>query len=575
MNNGRIFVVFLHCGLIVNYSSSPVTMVIGNTRNITASQNGRKGNMISRRDFLMRMGAGAPAAAAAMGLGRSFAAANGKQPNIIWIYSDDHAQNAVSAYGGRLADVAPTPSIDRIANEGMLYENSFVTNSICGPCRAVVLTGLHSHANGFMKNGDNFDGSQRTFPKMLQKNGYQTAIYGKWHLSSDPSGFDAWEVLPGQGHYYNPDFLTPNGKIREHGYVTDIITDKALDWLDNKRDEAKPFMLMIQHKAPHRRWLPGPEHLDTFDDVEIPEPPNLFDNYDHRGSAAKLQDMSIEKTMSLDADLKVWPEDVEEMETPPRAWQWTLGRLDDKQYAAWEAAYNPKNRKFREADLEGKELVRWKYQRYMKDYLRCIRSVDENVGRVLDYLKANGLEENTVVMYSSDQSFYLGEHGWFDKRFIYEESLRTPLVMKWPGVIRPGTKADSMVQNLDMAETFLAIAGVPVPDDMHGRSLEPVMRGEEPEDWRDAIYYQYYEGEGRVHNVYKHYGVRTQRYKLAYFYTLDEWEFYDLKEDPLEMRNEIDNPEYAEEIARLKKKLQELRDRFNVPEDTDVKKKTL
>ncbi len=528
----------------------------------------------SRRSFLKTAGIGAAAC-----LGGSSFAARGKgtkQPNIVWIYSDDHSHNAVSAYGGLLEDVAPTPNIDRIAKGGMIFRNSFVTNSICGPCRAVVLTGKHSHINGFMTNGNKFDGDQQTFPKLLKKAGYQTALYGKWHLSSDPQGFDDWEVLPGQGHYYNPDFLNADGKHAEQGYVTDLITDKALDWLDNGREAGKPFMLMVQHKAPHREWEPGPDHLNTFDGVTIPEPDSLFDNYEGRGSAAKLQDMTIEKTMRMGADLKVW--DHAALNKPlnkmtdaekglNRARQRTFGRMTDEQRKNWDAAYEPKNEVFRKAKLSGKELVRWKYQRYMKDYLRCIASVDDNVGRVLDYLEKTGLDKNTVVFYSSDQSFYLGEHGWFDKRFIYEESLRTPLLAKWPGVIKPGSEAEALVQNLDCAETFLDICGVDVPEDMQGESLVPLMKGRTPRRWRKSIYYHYYEGEDRVHKVHKHYGLRTDRYKLVYFYTLDEWEFYDLKTDPSEMKSQYDNPEYAKKVKELKAELVRLRKHYKVPED--------
>ena len=520
----------------------------------------------NRRAFLCQAGAGALALA---GLARRADAETPQRPNIVWIYSDDHAQNAVSAYGGRLAKVAPTPNIDRIAKQGMLFQNSFVTNSLCGPCRAVILTGKHSHINGFRKNGDRFDGGQQTFPKLLRKNGYQTAIFGKWHLASDPQGFNTWEILPGQGNYYNPDFITADGRHQAHGYVTDIIADKALHWLDEGRDPAKPFMLMVQNKAPHREWEPGPAHLNDFDDVEIPEPDNLFDDYSDRGSAAHLQDMMVAKTMTMASDLKVWPKDAKDDPKLKGVYRRTIGRLDDKQLAAWNAAYDPKNEAFLKANLTGKDLVRWKYQRFMKDYLRCIRSVDDNVGRVLDYLQAKGLDKNTIVMYSSDQSFYLGEHGWFDKRFMYEESLRTPLVAMGPG-IAPGSTCTPMVQNLDMAETFLQLAGTGVPDDMQGVSLVPLLHGETPPHWRDAIYYQYYEGEGKVHNVYRHYGVRTERYKLMYFYTLGEWEFYDMKKDPHEMHNQYGNPEYRAEIERLRGWLGELRKLYKVPEDTDA-----
>ena len=519
--------------------------------------------VISRREFLGRAGCGALAAWVAPRPPTTRAAADAQRPNIVWIYSDDHAQNAVSAYGGRLASVAATPNIDRIAREGVIFRNSFVTNSLCGPCRAVVLTGKHSHINGFRTNSDEFDGSQQTFPKLLQHAGYQTALFGKWHLVSEPTGFDAWEVLPGQGAYYNPDFITPQGRHRRDGYVTDIITDLALDWLQNERKAEKPFMLMIQNKAPHREWEPGPEHLSTYDDVTIPEPDSLFDDYSGRGTAAREQDMTIAETMRLGPDLKVW-------ETVPddnRAKQRTFGRMTDEQRERWQAAYGPKNKAFLEANLQGEDLVRWKYQRYMKDYLRCIASIDDNVGRVLDYLETTGLDKNTVVFYSSDQSFYLGEHGWFDKRFIYEESLRTPLVARWPEVTSPGTEVELMVQNLDCAETFLDIAGLPIPGDMQGRSLRPFLSGQQPQNWRTSIYYHYYEGEGKVHNVYKHYGVRTTRYKLAHFYTLDEWEFYDLQNDPHEMRSEYANPDCAPQIAELKAELARLRERYRVPEE--------
>lgn len=521
--------------------------------------------MISRRQFLRAASAGA-VASLLLSTHNSAAAADGKRPNIVWIFSDDHAQNAVSAYGGRLAEVAPTRNIDRIAENGAVFDNSFVTNSICGPCRAVILTGLHSHLNGFRKNGDRFDGNQQTFPKLLQKAGYQTALYGKWHLSSDPTGFDAWEILPGQGHYYNPDFITPSGKVTESGYVTDLITDKALAWLEEKRDADKPFMLMIQHKAPHREWEPGPDHLNTFDDVEIPEPDNLFDDYSGRGTAARDQDMTIDKTMRMEMDLKVW-DDKPTDERGLRGWNRTFGRMNDEQRAAWNAAYEPKNEAFREAELSGKELLRWKYQRYMKDYLRCIQSVDDNVGRVLDYLKENGLEENTVVFYSADQSFYLGEHGWFDKRFMYEESFRTPLLVQWPGRVQPGTHIKGMVQNLDCAQTFLDIAGAEIPGNMQGRSMVPLMENERTATQRKSIYYQYYQGAKSTHKVYKHYGVRTERYKLIYFYTLDEWEFYDLKNDPNEMQSQYDNPAYRRDVKDMKAELVKLRKEYRVPED--------
>jgi len=477
------------------------------------------------------------------------------RPNILFIFSDDHAFQAISAYGGRLARVAPTPNIDRLAAEGMIFHKCYVTNSICAPCRAVIQTGKHSHINGVLDNRRRFDATQQTFPKLLQKAGYQTAIVGKWHLKATPTGFDYSEVLPGQGNYYNPTMLKPNERVRHTGYVTDIVTDLGLDWLKNKRDKSKPFMLMLQHKAPHRRWNPNLKHLNLFDDVEIPEPDNLFDTYEGRGTAARKQDMSIAKTMSAH-DLKF---------TTPRT-------LNDKQRKVWEAAYGPKNAKIKAANLTGKDLVRWKYQRYLKDYLRCIRSVDENVGRVLKYLDESGMTKNTVVMYSSDQGFYLGEHGWFDKRFMYKESFRTPLVARWPGVVKPGSKNSDLVQNLDFAQTFLDIAGVNQPADMQGMSFKPVMQGKTPANWRKSLYYHYYEYPA-VHSARRHEGVATKTQKLIHFYDLDEWELYDLTRDPSEMKSQYANREYAPVVAELKKELERLKKLYKVPKPTPLRQR--
>ncbi|UCD29761.1 MAG: sulfatase [Planctomycetota bacterium] len=461
-----------------------------------------------------------------------------QRPNILFIFTDDHASHAISAYGSM---INKTPHIDRLADEGMRFDNCFCTNSICAPSRAVIQTGKHSHLNGVEDNGKVFDGSQQTFPKLLQKAGYQTAIIGKWHLKSEPTGFDYWEVLPGQGNYYNPDFKTPNGKVRYTGYCTDITTDLALKWLKENRDKTKPFMLMCQHKAPHRAWQPGPKHLTMYDDVMIPEPPTLFDDYQGRGTAAKNQEMTIANHMDLARDLKVGPQ----------------GRLNREQLKKWQAAYGPKNEAFRKANLTGEDLVRWKYQRYIKDYLRCIASVDDNTGRLLDYLDEMGLAKNTVVIYSSDQGFYLGDHGWFDKRFMYEESLRMPLLVRWPGVTKSGSVDEHLVQNLDFAETFLDIAGVKIPSDMQGVSLVPLMKGQSPKDWRKSIYYHYWEFPA-VHSVNRHYGVRTDRYKLMYFYELKEWELYDLKKDPDELTSVYDDPAYADKVKELKAELYRL-----------------
>jgi len=468
-------------------------------------------------------------------------AAENNRPNILFIMSDDHAYQALSCYGSR---VNKTPNLDRIASGGVRFDNCFVTNSICGPCRAVILTGKYNHLNGFVHNGNRFYGGQQTFPKLLQKAGYQTAVIGKWHLKTEPTGFDHWHVLIGQGPYYNPRMRTPDGEVKHTGYTTNIITDEALDWLKNQRDSEKPFMMMYQHKAPHRNWQPGPKYLNLYDDVTIPEPDTLFDDYSGRGRAAHEQAMTIARHMN-DNDLKF---------TQPRG-------LTESQLAVWNEAYRPKNEAFRAANLTGDDLVRWKYQRYMKDYLRCIAAVDDNVGRVLDYLDESGLADNTIVIYSSDQGFYLGEHGWYDKRWMYEESLRTPLIMRWPGKIKAGTTNTEMVSNLDFAETFLDIAGVEIPGDMQGRSFKPMLEGKTIPDWRTSFFYHYYEFPG-PHAVRRHYGIRTARYKLIRYYNIDEWELFDLDRDPHEMVSVHADPAYANVTTNLKKQLQELRVKY-------------
>ncbi len=467
------------------------------------------------------------------------------RPNIILIFTDDHASHALSCYGSK---INKTPQLDRLASEGMLFRNCFCTNSICAPSRAVILTGKHSHLNGVIDNRVRFDGQQQTFPKLLQKAGYQTAMIGKWHLKSRPTGFDHYEVLIGQGPHYNPPMIRNGSRVKHTGYTTDIITNIALKFLKG-RDTAKPFMLMFQHKAPHRNWQPGPKHLTLYDDVTIPEPDNLFDSYLGRGTAAQTQDMSIARTMTPN-DLKL---------VPPR-------NFTPAQLKTWNAAYGPKNEAFRKANLKGKSLIRWKYQRYIKDYLRCIASVDDNVGRVLDYLDTTGLAKNTIVIYSSDQGFYLGDHGWFDKRFMYEESLRMPLMARWPGHIKPGSINSDLVSNLDFAQTFLELAGVDSPPDMQGLSLVPLLAGKTPADWRTSLFYQYYEFPG-PHSVRRHMGVRDSRYKLIHFYNLDEWELYDLKRDPREMHSVYGSPEYTAITARLKDELTQLRRKYRVPDD--------
>jgi len=518
---------------------------------------GRAGCRIARLGCLLLS-----VAAATAGISTTASEASASRPNILFVFTDDHATQALSAYGGRLTEMAPTPNLDQLAKDGIRFTRCMVGNSICGPSRATILTGKHSHLNGFLVNEKTqFNGSQQTFPKLLRQTGYQTAIIGKWHLGSEPTGFDHWEVLPGQGNYYNPEFLTPEGRIQVAGYVTDVITDKAKEWLANQRNKNKPFMLMVQHKAPHREWLPALKYLHLFDDVKIPEPDTLFDDYARRGTAAREQDMSIEKTMEVGRDLKV-----REMDDTRVFFSRSESRMTAEQFEAWNAAYQPKNELFLKAGLKGKDLVRWKYQRYAKDYLRCIRSVDDSIGELREFLKKHELAENTVIVYSSDQGFYVGEHGWFDKRFMYDESFRTPLLAYWPGVTPAGTVNSDLVSNLDFAETFLDIAGVEIPEDMQGVSLTPLLKGGRPENWRDSVYYHYYEYPG-WHMVQRHEGVYDGRYKLMNFYDVEEWEFYDLKTDPKEMTNQYSNPDYAETVKRVHRKLEELRKQYDVPEN--------
>lgn len=469
-----------------------------------------------------------------------------ERPNILLIFTDDHAIQAISAYGSR---INRTPNIDALAAAGMRFDNCYVTNSICGPSRACILTGRYNHSNGFYHNRSTFDGSQTTMPKLLQQAGYQTALIGKWHLRSDPTGFDHWEILDDQGTYYNPVMFRNGERVRHTGYTTEIITDLTLTWLRQQRDPGRPFLLMYQHKAPHRPWDPGPNQLDLYEDVVIPEPPTLFEDYSRRGLPVRQQDMTIAETLD-DRDLKfIAP-----------------AELNDEQRARWDAAYGPRNARFRDMQLSGEALVRWKYQRYIKDYLRCVAAVDDGLGRVLKYLDDAGLAANTVVVYSSDQGFYLGEHGWFDKRWMYEQSLRMPLIVRWPGAAKPGTFCDALVANVDFAPTFLELAGAPLPADLHGRSLVPLLRGQTPADWRKTVYYHYYEYPA-WHYVRKHYGVTDGRFKLLHFYEPDvnTWELYDLKFDPFELRNLYGEPVYAPTQQRLMDELREQRTKLQVP----------
>lgn len=468
-----------------------------------------------------------------------------KHYNIVYIMTDDHTAQMMSCYDKRYAY---TPNLDRIARDGVIFTNSFVANSLSGPSRACMLTGKHSHKNGFTDNTTcSFDTAQVTFPKLLQAAGYQTAVFGKWHLESLPTGFDKWEVVPGQGDYYNPDFIEMNGDtIQRHGYITNVITDLSLDWLENGRDKDRPFCLLIHHKAIHRNWMSDTCHLKLYEDRTFPLPDNFYDDYAGRDAAA-AQEMSIYKDMDLIYDLKMNRSD--KHSRLKNLYEQFCSRMDANQRRAWDAFYNPIIADFYSRNLSGKELAEWKYQRYMRDYLKVEKSLDDNVGRVLKYLEENGLLENTLVVYTSDQGFYMGEHGWFDKRFMYEESFRTPLVMMLPKGLERRGEVPEIVQNIDYAPTFLSIAGVEVPADMQGVSMLPLLTGEEVENWRTSLYYHYHEYPAE-HSVKRHYGVRDGRYKLIHFYNdIDKWELYDLENDPYEMRN-IYGESGTEPIAR-------------------------
>jgi arylsulfatase A-like enzyme len=453
------------------------------------------------------------------------------KPNILFIMSDDHAAHAISAYGSRINQ---TPNIDRIAQDGVRFDNCFCTNSICTPSRASILTGTYNHINGVTTLSTDMDNRLQTYPKLLQQNGYQTAIFGKWHLGEGaehcPTGFDDWAVVPGQGLYHNPEFIFkgPDGGTRKtvKGYVTDIITDLSLEFLQN-RDPNKPFCLMTHHKAPHRPWEPDEKHAHLYLNEDIPEPETLLDDYQNRSSAAAAAKMRVGVNM-LPIDLKC-----------------TLSK-----------------------DLSETEMRRWAYQRYIKDYLRVVASIDDNVGRILDYLDESGLAENTIVIYTSDQGFFLGDHGWYDKRFIYEESLRMPFLVRYPQAAKAGTINKDIVSNIDFAPLFLDAAGIDVPQDMQGKSLMPLLKGETPDDWRQTFYYRYWMHGDGSHNVYAHYGIRTHRYKLIYFYNdglnqpgavgethEPEWELFDLENDPHELNNVYNAPEYESIRQELKDEL--------------------
>lgn len=497
-----------------------------------------------------------------------------ERPNIVFIMSDDHAYQAISAYDTRLMQ---TPNIDRIAKEGMLFTNACVTNSICAPSRAVILTGKHSHLNGKIDNYFPFDTSNITFPQILQANGYQTAMFGKLHFGNNPKGFDEFKILPGQGDYYNPDFITKKeGKINVVGYVTDIITDMTLEWLKNDRKKDKPFFLAYLHKAPHREWLPAERHYKEFINRQFAEPATLMDDYSGRGKAAKEQEMNLLKHMNWAGDSKIKPGVMDSLgitESHPYDkgnYNSTINRMNDGQRKSWDAVYDKMNAQFIQdyPSMSEQDKMRWRYQRYMQDYLGCIAAVDDGVGKVLDFLKENGLEKNTIVIYTSDQGFYLGEHGWFDKRFIYDQSFKTPLLVKWPTVIKPGSKNTKMVQNLDFAQTILEAAGLKAPIDMQGESLISLFKGK-GENFRDAAYYHYYEYPS-VHMVKRHYGIVTEKFKLVHFYhDIDEWELYDREKDKEEMKNVYHDPAYESIKKDLHDKLAALRIKYKDSEELD------
>ena len=493
-----------------------------------------------------------------------------KRPNIIFMMTDDHTTQAMSCYGGKLIQ---TPNMDRIAHEGIRMDNCYAVNALSGPSRACILTGKFSHINGFTDNASTFDGDQQTYPKLLQKAGYQTAMIGKWHLISMPQGFDYWSILSGQneqGDYYDPDFIENGKPICEKGYVTDIVTDKTIQFLEH-RDKNKPFCILYQQKAPHRNWMPAPRHLGMFNHTTFPEPLNLLDTYEGRGSAAAQQDMSIKNTLRKDWDLKLLTREEMLRDTTNRLYQ-VYKRMPYDVQCKWDSVYAPRIKEFREGNLQGDNLIRWKYQQYMRDYLATVVAVDENIGRLMDYLEKTGELDNTIIVYTSDQGFFLGEHGWFDKRFMYEESERMPLIIRYPKAIKAGSTSSAICMNVDFAPTFLDFAGVKIPKDMQGSSFKSILEkeGKTPKNWRKAAYYHYYEYPAE-HSVKRHYGIRTADFKLIHFYNnIDEWELYDLKKDPHEMTNVYGRPEYAGKQKELLALLKEVQKEYK---DTDPDEK--
>ena len=508
---------------------------------------------------------------AAAGLSACSEAVEQERPNIIFIMTDDHTTQAMSCYGGNLIE---TPNMDRIADEGMRFDNCYATNALSGPSRACILTGKFSHKNGFTDNASTFDGSQLTFPKVMRENGYATGVVGKWHLISKPQGFDHWSILLGQneqGNYFKPVFYENDTVVKEDGYVTDVITDKAIEFIDDVHDE-KPFMLMLHHKAPHRNWMPAPRHLGIFNDTVFPEPETLFDDYVGRGEAARSQDMNIENTLDDEWDLKLLTR--EEILAGDNRLHDVYIRMPEEVQHKWDSVYAPRIAEYRSGKLQGDELVRWKYQQYMRDYLATAMSVDESIGRVMEYLEEIGELDNTVIVYTSDQGFFLGEHGWFDKRFMYEECLRMPFVIRYPKMIKAGSTSKAICMNVDFGPTFLDLAGIEVPSEMQGRSFRKVLekKGRIPAGWRKAAYYHYYEYPAE-HSVKRHYGIRTSDCKLIHFYNdIDQWEMYDMTADPQEMRNVYDDPAYADKRAQMHRILEQVQQEY---EDTDPCEKEL
>ena len=488
-----------------------------------------------------------------------------QRPNIIYIMSDDHDADAISAYNKKFIH---TPNLDRIAKEGMLFTRNFVANSICGPVRATLITGQHSHKNGMKDNRTRFDSSKLTMPKIFQQNGYQTAIVGKWHLHSYPTGFDYWKILPGQGLYFEPRIISMQGDTSTyHGYATDVITDEAIKWLDN-RDINKPFVLHIHHKAPHRYFLAPLKYIQEFHSKTFPEPSTLYIDTAGHGTAWRLQTMSILHDMKLCSDLKVDPQYLmDNPELKPDSldivyYNSIFNRIPEPDRAAIKKIYEERGKLLQELKPKGKELLKYKYQWYMQDYLACVASIDENVGKILDYMDKNNLTKNTLLIYTGDQGMYLGENGWFDKRWMYDISMNAPMMMRWPGKIKPGSVNTNMTQTIDYAPTMLDAAGIKVPDFMQGLSLVPSITSKQKVIPRHHLYYHFYEYKAD-HTVLEHLGIRGERYKLIYFYTVNEWELYDLKTDSGEQNNLVKSVSHQKVLAQMKVELLKLRDQYD------------